>query len=101
MKKNYMFLLLVIAALLSVAIIVVFSGSKFPLRVQRFISLDCDSCTDDLTSFDDCRAYLERRRFDNDVVSVADKFGVNLENVTKIIKKATLPDGKITCTYYG
>ena len=89
MRKSYLILFLVIL-----------SGCPTITHVNH-IEVYCTDCSADLTSVEECDAYLAANRYRTDIVSGADTFNVDLDNLTKTEKKVTQPGGVVTCIYYN
>ena len=65
------------------------------------IEIYCTVCSVDLTSVDECDAFIERERHQQYIIDAADTFNVDLDNLTKTEKKVTHPGAVVTCLYYS
>lgn len=98
-QRKWKLILLAIIFLIVILSLLFFTGYK--IKVTTSIYLACESCNSDLSNITDCRANIENKKTNPDVIKAAETFKVDLDNITKIVKTIHYPSGEITCTYYS
>ena len=82
-------------------ILIIFLISGCSIKAERYVGLKCEECNTNLEDLSDCTAYLEKEKSSPEVIKMADRMGVDLNNISKVVKKVTYPDVIVTCQFFN